>query len=334
MTLLNRLKSSRTLFMLAVALAFFAGYWLRGGDLPFEETARMGSGQSKKTEVDLNLMHACPMMCIPPQKTPGLCPVCGMELVPLAQHQHEEGPPRLSLTDDARRLAEIRTAGVERKWLSAEIEAFGQVILDDTAILWGASEPLWARLFVYESDLTWLRLGQRVVLRTDAYPGASFESIITFIGALVNPLNRTVNVGVTIDDHRSFLVPGMILRAAIYVGLSEKGDPISSADTGLQPPLVIPASAPLITGRRAVVYVAVPGEEGLYEGREVVLGPRTRDYYVVLAGLTEGDRVVVNGAFNIDSALQIQARPSMMNPAIKTLPDPRSGSPSPSGEQP
>jgi hypothetical protein len=334
MVLPSRFKRSRTLFILIAALAFFAGYWLRGGDLPFEEGSRGASGGAKKTEIDLNLMHACPMMCIPPQKSPGLCPICGMELVPLAEHQHDDGPPRLTLTEDARRLAEIRTAGVERKWVSAEIEAFGQVILDDTAFLWGATEPLWARLFVYESDLPWLRLGQRVVLRNDAYPGASFESILTFVGALVNPLNRTVNVGVAVDDHRSFLVPGMILRGVIHAGLNEKGEAMSSVDRNLRPPLVVPASAPLITGRRAVVYVAVPGEDGIYEGREVVLGPRTRDFYIVLAGLSEGEKVVVNGAFNIDSALQIRARPSMMNPAVKRLQGTKDGSGPSSGVQP
>ena len=36
--------------------------------------------------------------------------------------------------------------------------------------------------------------------------------------------------------------------------------------------------------------------------------------YVVESGLSEGDLVVVSGNFKIDSALQIQAKPSMMNP--------------------
>jgi Cu(I)/Ag(I) efflux system membrane fusion protein len=80
------------------------------------------------------------------------------------------------------------------------------------------------------------------------------------------------------------------------------------------PPLVIPATAPLITGKRAVVYVEVPGKEGTYEGREIVLGPRSGDYYLVREGLSEGERVVVNGNFKIDSAIQILAKPSMMSP--------------------
>jgi Cu(I)/Ag(I) efflux system membrane fusion protein len=45
-----------------------------------------------------------------------------------------------------------------------------------------------------------------------------------------------------------------------------------------------------------------------------VLGPRAEDHYVVASGLSEGELVVVNGAFKIDSAMQIQARPSMMSP--------------------
>jgi Cu(I)/Ag(I) efflux system membrane fusion protein len=79
-------------------------------------------------------------------------------------------------------------------------------------------------------------------------------------------------------------------------------------------PLVIPTSAPLITGKRAVVYVAHPEKEGVFEGREIVLGPRAGGYYLVSDGLEQGERVVVNGNFKIDSALQILAKPSMISP--------------------
>jgi hypothetical protein len=78
------------------------------------------------------------------------------------------------------------------------------------------------------------------------------------------------------------------------------------------PPLVIPISAPLITGERAVVYVMDPQKPGSYEGREVLLGPRARDYYVVRSGLKKGEMVVVNGNFKIDSAMQILSKASMM----------------------
>jgi Cu(I)/Ag(I) efflux system membrane fusion protein len=89
-----------------------------------------------------------------------------------------------------------------------------------------------------------------------------------------------------------------------------------SADTpGAVPPLLIPASAPLLTGERALVYVQLPGTEApTFEGRDVVLGSRAGDWYVVLDGLQEGELVVTRGNFKIDSELQIRGQPSMMAP--------------------
>jgi Cu(I)/Ag(I) efflux system membrane fusion protein len=60
--------------------------------------------------------------------------------------------------------------------------------------------------------------------------------------------------------------------------------------------------------------VQVPDNGGTYEGREVLLGPRAGDFYIVREGLSEGELVVVNGNFKIDSAIQILAKPSMMSP--------------------
>ncbi|HIC37239.1 MAG TPA: DUF3347 domain-containing protein, partial [Candidatus Marinimicrobia bacterium] len=79
--------------------------------------------------------------------------------------------------------------------------------------------------------------------------------------------------------------------------------------------LLIPASAVLKTGNRAIVYVQIPGTDPTFEGREVVLGSRVGDQYIVKYGLKEGELVVRKGNFKIDSAMQIAAKPSMMNPA-------------------
>ena len=100
-------------------------------------------------------------------------------------------------------------------------------------------------------------------------------------------------------------VCGMDLVPAAELGLVD--------EEALEKPLVVPASAVLVTGVRAVVYVEVPGEKPTFEGREVILGPRAGDFYIVRAGLTENDRVVVNGAFRVDSAMQIRGKRSMMS---------------------
>jgi Cu(I)/Ag(I) efflux system membrane fusion protein len=79
-------------------------------------------------------------------------------------------------------------------------------------------------------------------------------------------------------------------------------------------PLIIPVTAALKTGKRAVVYVEIPDQEKpTYEGREVELGVRLGNFYVVSGGLEEGERVVTRGAFKLDAELQIHAKPSMMS---------------------
>ena len=215
---------------------------------------------------------------------------------------------------------------------------------------------LWVIFEAYESDLPWVRFGQRVEFASPSFPGERFEATISFIDPLVDPKTRTVRVRAVVDNSGGRLKPNMFVRGVVKSRINGEGKivderlsgkwispmhpeivkdgpgkcdvcgmdlvPVSSlgyaADTagGGDTPLLIPASAPLITGKRAVAYVEIPSDEGpLFEGREVVLGPRAGDYYVVKSGIEEGELVVTNGAFKIDSELQIQAKPSMMSPA-------------------
>ena len=63
---------------------------------------------------------------------------------------------------------------------------------------------------------------------------------------------------------------------------------------------LVAKTAALVTGTRAIVYVQVDGaKEPTYEGREVLLGPRAGDYYIVRNGLNEGEQVVTHGNFKI-----------------------------------
>jgi Cu(I)/Ag(I) efflux system membrane fusion protein len=177
---------------------------------------------------------------------------------------------------------------------------------------------VWIHLDAYESDLAWLRDGQSVRFEAAALPGNSFEGTISLIHPVFKDATRTVRVRVIASNAEALLKPGMFVRATAESTLAAQR--IGSSEGGLRDeanlPLVIPATAPLLTGSRAVVYVELPDATvPTYEGREVVLGARAGDYYVVTDGLTEGDRVVTRGAFKLDAELQLQARPSMMSPS-------------------
>lgn len=213
---------------------------------------------------------------------------------------------------------------------------------------------VWIKLDAYESDLVWIRNGQDVEFTVKAYPGETFKGKISFIDPILNSKTRTIKVRVNVQNPDGLLKPEMFVSAVVYSKVAAGGkvmDPamankwvcsmhpeivkdkkgscdicgmplvtskslgyLSITETENEAPIVIPVTAPLITGKRAVVYVQVPEKEGTFEGREVVLGPRAGDYYLVKEGLSIGESVVVNGNFKIDSALQILAKPSMMNP--------------------
>jgi len=164
---------------------------------------------------------------------------------------------------------------------------------------------VWVTLDAYESDLAWLAEGQTIEFTVEALPGRDFEGTVIFMDPVLDPDTRSVKVRLDVDNADGSLKPGLFVNAVAG----------GSAGGSAAPPLVIPDSAPLITGERAVVYVRLPGhEKPTFEGREITLGPRAGDVYIVVDGLEEGERVVTHGNFKIDSALQIQAKPSMMNP--------------------
>jgi Cu(I)/Ag(I) efflux system membrane fusion protein len=95
----------------------------------------------------------------------------------------------------------------------------------------------------------------------------------------------------------------------------------------LEPPprdqvLSVPESAVIDTGTRKVVYVE--SAPGVFEGREVVLGPRVGDRYPVLDGLASGERVAAAGAFLIDAESRIN--PGTTAPRPDDSPPTRSAS--------
>ena len=163
---------------------------------------------------------------------------------------------------------------------------------------------LWVQLDAYESDLARLSKGQQVRVSVQSLSSQVFEGKITFIDPTIDPQRRTARVRVEVDNGDGRLRPGMFAEAVVVTGPKSSG----------RSPLVVPATAPLFTGRRAIVYIEVGVQNGrvAYEPRQVRLGPRLGDVYPVVAGLNEGERVVTRGAFTLDADLQIRGGPSMM----------------------
>lgn len=86
----------------------------------------------------------------------------------------------------------------------------------------------------------------------------------------------------------------------------------ASASGGAGGVLAVPVAAVLDSGTRRIVYVEK--SRGLFEPRELTLGPRAGAYYPVLSGVAAGERVVTRGNFLIDSQFQVTGHPSLFYP--------------------
>lgn len=167
---------------------------------------------------------------------------------------------------------------------------------------------VWVLFDAYESDLLFLKKGDKIDFTIQALPGTDFSGSIMFIDPIIDPVNRVAKVRVEINNSGGKLKPEMFVTGIVKTNLSEFSDK-----------LVIPCSAVLWTGKRSIVYVKQPGDEPVFKMREIELGPMLGESYVITSGLNEGDEIVTQGAFSVDAAAQLEGKPSMMNPAsVKT----------------
>jgi Cu(I)/Ag(I) efflux system membrane fusion protein len=151
---------------------------------------------------------------------------------------------------------------------------------------------LWLIGSVPEQDLALVRVGQRATASTVAYPGRSFSGTVTFISPVLQPETRTAQVRIELANHEGLLKPAMFGSVDL---------PTARADVCL----AVPESAILDTGTRQLVLVDRGG--GAFEPREIRVGAHGDGYAEILAGLADGEPVVVNGNFLIDAESNLRS---------------------------
>ncbi|MEJ8800507.1 efflux RND transporter periplasmic adaptor subunit [Pontibacter sp. H249] len=170
---------------------------------------------------------------------------------------------------------------------------------------------VWVVLDAYETDLAWVKEGSTVNFTVPGIPGKEFTAKVAFVTPVLDASTRAVQVRAEVANPGNQLKPGMFANASIKTAAQTKTS--SSA-------LAVPRTAVLWTGKRSVVYVKLDQETPAFEMREVTLGPRLGDSYLVEGGLSAGEQVVTNGVFAVDGAAQLSGNYSMMSaPATKTM---------------
>jgi RND family efflux transporter MFP subunit len=157
---------------------------------------------------------------------------------------------------------------------------------------------VWVEGQVFDNDLAQVHVGITGHIEVAGYPGRTFTGRVTFVSPVVDPDSRAGQVRLELSNADEALKPGMF--ATIYF----------DAQLGSQA-LSIPADAVVITGDRNIVFVLTP--DGALEPHDVTLGPRAGDRREVLAGLTEGQKIVASANFLLDAESQLGQGAGMAN---------------------
>jgi Cu(I)/Ag(I) efflux system membrane fusion protein len=154
---------------------------------------------------------------------------------------------------------------------------------------------VWVEADVYEQQLPNVKVGQRVAITTPSAPGRELNGTVAFIQPVFGGQTRTATVRVELPN------PGMQLKPDMYVTARIFGAPAAAH-------IMLPASAVIDRGQRQFVWVEkTPGS---YEPREVKTGGRHGEMVVIASGLSDGETIVVDGAFLLDSEAQLRSATS------------------------
>jgi len=150
---------------------------------------------------------------------------------------------------------------------------------------------IWVFAQVFQNELGRLKVGDPATLTVNAHPGRTFTARVSFIYPDIDMATRTARVRLELANPDLALTPGMFVNVVLRVPMGEQ--------------LVVPASGVLQSGTRTIAFV--DRGRGSLEPREVQLGARVGDDFVVSGGLRAGERIVTSANFLVDSESQLQA---------------------------
>jgi RND family efflux transporter MFP subunit len=150
---------------------------------------------------------------------------------------------------------------------------------------------VWVQAQVFQNDLERIKVGAPATLTVNTYSGRTFSGRVDFIYPQVDMDTRTAKVRVVFSNPGLQLKPGMFVNVSLKVPMGSQ--------------LVVPATGVLQSGTREIAFVT--RSDGYIEPREVQLGSRVGDDFVVLKGLKAGEQIVTSANFLIDSESQLQA---------------------------
>jgi cobalt-zinc-cadmium efflux system membrane fusion protein len=150
---------------------------------------------------------------------------------------------------------------------------------------------VWVLANVYEHDLGYVKEGDPVSIRTDAYPTV-FRGKISYIAPALDPASRTLQVRIVTENPDGKLKKDLYVTATVQAGVMENA-------------LTVPDAAVLrTTENQPFVYVATGTNE--FAQRLVRIGDSLGGRTHILGGLQPGERVAADGSLFLQFANSLQ----------------------------
>lgn len=176
----------------------------------------------------------------------------------------------------------------------------GQIVSNGTPVASLQSvDPIYVEFSLPQQALADVKVGQKVKLKTDAFPDASWEGEVSVVNPEVDVATRNVRIRATVPNQDGRLSPGMFANVEL---LADESHPVT----------VIPATSVMFAPYGDSVYTVEAKKEK--DGKEsstakqkfVRLGQRRGDFVEVLSGLNAGETVVSSGAFKLRNGASVQ----------------------------
>jgi len=151
---------------------------------------------------------------------------------------------------------------------------------------------VWVLAQIYEQDLSFVKPGQDATVRVTYGPEKMINGQVESLLPQVEEQTRTATARIVLPNEDGSLRPGMFVDVRFAAQLDASA-------------VLVPDLAVLRSGEHNTVFIAK--SDGSFEPREIKLGVRSQgNFYEVLDGLAEGDRIVTSGQFMLDSESQLR----------------------------
>jgi len=177
-------------------------------------------------------------------------------------------------------MATIKGVVVERKVTTGQVVQPADVLFTVADL-----SRVWAVAQVPEQQVAQVKVGQSVRIEVPALQNEQLLGKLIYVGQTVNPETRTVLVRTELDNTSGRLKPSML--ASMLIESTPKKQ------------LVIPTSA--VVREQDADYVFVQEKPGVFRLKPVRLTSEHNGQRVVLDGLSQGVKIVSDGAFHLNN---------------------------------